>query len=194
MKQCIERRRVVALPGAYPFGTLREVGGVEVGELAAVYPKAAGAGRAAVVVSGVEGAQQVVLVVRAVGKYFAAVLVEVGKQRPVDGGVAERCLAAVLDFAGYALYQYPFKGAPEVGADAAGNAVPAGDGLDEDVADGQGWHNERRFAKRGVAGVLLAVGEELVAQGGVIGAFAELVHGRAGSGMDAAFYGIWRGA
>ena len=134
------------------------------------------------------------LAVVGVGEDGVAVLVKVAEDVPEDGGVAERCLAAVLDFAGYALYQYPFKGAPEVGADAAGNAVPAGDGLDEDVADGQGWHDERRFAKRGVAGVLLAVGEELVAQGGVVGAFAELVHGRAGGGMDAAFYGIWRGA
>ena len=44
VEEVVQRRRVVALPGGEPVGALVEVGGVEVGELTAVAPEAAGHG------------------------------------------------------------------------------------------------------------------------------------------------------
>ena len=53
----VQRWRVGVLPGAQPFGALVEVGAVEVGELAAVAPEAAGHGSGEMGFVRVEGAQ-----------------------------------------------------------------------------------------------------------------------------------------
>ena len=53
----VQRWRVGVLPGAQPFGALVEVGGVEVGELTAVAPEAAGHGGGEAGFVRVEGAQ-----------------------------------------------------------------------------------------------------------------------------------------
>ena len=75
----VQRWRVGVLPGAQPFGALVEVGAVEVGELAAVYPEAAGVVVGDFVGVGVEAAQQGVLWVAGVGEDGVAVLVEVAE-------------------------------------------------------------------------------------------------------------------
>ena len=57
VEEVVQRRRVVALPGGEPVGALVEVGGVEVGELTAVAPEAAGHGGGEAGFVRVEGAQ-----------------------------------------------------------------------------------------------------------------------------------------
>ena len=57
VEEVVQRRRVVALPGGEPVGALVEVDGVEVGELAAVAPEAAGHGGGEAGFVRVEGAQ-----------------------------------------------------------------------------------------------------------------------------------------
>ena len=75
----VQRWRIGVLPGAQPFGALVEVGAVEVGELAAVYPEATGVVVGDCVGVGVEAAQQGVLWVAGVGEDGVAVLVEVAE-------------------------------------------------------------------------------------------------------------------
>ena len=116
------------------------------------------------------------LAVVGVGEDGVAVLVQVAEDVPADGGVAERCLAAIWA-AGDAADEHPFVVVPEAQGDAAGDAVRAGKGLDEDVADGQGRHDERGVAEWVAAAVVVVVGKEVVAQGAVVGAFDEAVHG-----------------